>query len=184
MPNKSRLDWVEKAFQLLIEHGVSAISANKVGNSLGLSRGSFYYHFGSSKGFHQAILETWYQRGTVDVLKLNIGKSPQQKLEGLRNFAWLLPHKLDVAIRSWALYDPLAKGYQEKVDADRLNYVTQVYKEALGNKLSEDKLKFTAKLAYYAFIGTQNIQPSLSDAELDEFKQGLHDILAKAFNLK
>jgi AcrR family transcriptional regulator len=179
MAKMTKLMWIEKAFEMLIENGVNSISAEKIAKNFGISRGSFYHHFGSSEEFQRELLETWYKRGTIEVLARNKLTPHSSKLEVLRNFAWSLNHELDVAVRSWALYNPLAKSYQEKVDTDRIGYITDVYSEVSGKSTVDDDVKMAAQLSYLSFIGIQNIQPRICADELDSFRKRLQDMLAQ-----
>jgi len=81
-----------------------------------VNRGSFYHPFGNRQGFHKTLLEDWLQINTMRIHELNKGKFTTEKLKRLKDFAWVLPHKIEVAICAWALYDDLAKEYQIKTD--------------------------------------------------------------------
>jgi len=173
MARKTKQDWYAIAYSSLIESGVEAISAEKLATKLGVSRGSFYHHFGSRQGFHKALLENWLQLNTMRINELNQGKSATEKLRGLKDFAWALPHKLEVAIRAWSLYDEQAREYQIKTDHIRLAYLTDLFEE----KYNKTKAKKAAEVLFYSFIGLQNRQPAPSSDEFHSFKDQINQVL-------
>ena len=178
MARKTKQDWYDVAYSSLIEFGVEAISAEKLAAKLDVSRGSFYHHFGSRRGFHQALLENWLQINTLRIRELNKGKSATEKLKGLKDFAWVLPHKIEVAIRAWALYDDLAKEYQIKTDKIRLAYLTDLFKQ----KYNKTKASKAAEVLFYSFIGLQNRQPMPGDVEFQQFQRLINEILENFLN--
>ncbi len=179
MARKSKTDWIEQGFKFLIDYDINQMSVEKMGNLLSVSRGSFYHHFDNINHFQESLLQAWYQRYTVEILHKNKDLASSEQLVNLRDFAWSLRNDLDVAIRAWSLHDPLAKKYQEKVDSDRLKYLTQIYISTYGKNSDKAKIRIAAQIAYCTFIGTQSIQPELSPAQLKKLKTGLHHLLAE-----
>ncbi len=173
MVRRTKQDWYDVAYKGLIESGVGAISAEKLAARLRVSRGSFYHHFGSKQGFHQALLENWLQLNTMRISELNSGKSVADKLVALSNFAWALPHQLEVAIRAWALYDDLAQEYQIKTDHIRITYLTELFNQKYGKK----KARKAAEVLLYSFIGLQNRQPIAMRSEINKFQKLINEIL-------
>ena len=173
MSRKTKQDWYDIAYQGLTESGIEALSAEKLASRLGVSRGSFYHHFGSCEGFHKALLENWLQKNTMQIDSINQGKTSSEKLIALKQFAWTLPHEIEVAIRAWALYDPLAREYQIKTDKIRLDYITSLFEE----KYSSSKALAAAEVLYYAFIGIQNRQPLQSKNEISRFSELINQVI-------
>jgi len=173
LSRKTKQDWYDIAYQGLIESGIEALSAEKLASKLGVSRGSFYHHFGSCEGFHKELLENWLQRNTLQIDQLNQGKSDSEKIQGLKEFAWALPHKIEVAIRSWALYDDLAKEYQIRVDKKRLDYITSLFEA----KYERARAKKAAEVLFYAFVGIQNRQPMMTENQINSFSQLINEVI-------
>lgn len=171
MAHKTKQDWLDVAYSSLLEFGVESLSAEKMAAKLGVSRGSFHHHFGSRKGFHHALLDDWVEQNTLRIKRLNEGKTPFEQIVGLSDFAWSLPHKIDVAIRAWALYDDLAKEYQEKTDKLRLDYLTHLFEQEYG----KERARKAAEIIFYTFIGMQNHDPDPSDEKFRQF----HSLIGK-----
>ena len=178
MSRKTKQDWYDIAYQGLIESGIESLSVEKLASKLGVSRGSFYHHFGSCEGFYKELLEHWLQRNTMQIDQLNQGKSASEKIRGLKEFAWALPHKIEVAIRSWALYDDLAKEYQIKTDKIRLDYITGLFEA----KYDKTKAKKAAEVLFYAFIGIQNRQPLVTKNEIASFSRLINEVIENYLN--
>ena len=55
----SAKDWLDQGLKALAEHGYTALKAEPLAKALGVSRGSFYWHFADVEAFHAAILKHW-----------------------------------------------------------------------------------------------------------------------------
>lgn len=175
MSRTTREDWIHEAFRLLVDSGADALTAQRLAGRLGVTRGSFYHHFGSREGFLRAVLGQWEEDHTSRVIALSrAGGTPAQRLERLIRHGWHLPHDLDVAIRAWALRDPLAAEYQRRVDNRRLDYVAELYRAFADDPETGDLL---ARIAYFSFLGFQQLEPRLHGTEFAPFIDGLHRVL-------
>jgi len=168
-------DWIRSGFELLVEGGAEALTAQRLAGRLGVTRGSFYHHFGSREGFLRALLGQWEEDHTSRVISLSrAGGTPSQRLERLIRHGWRLPHDVDVAIRAWALRDPLAAEHQRRVDDRRLAYVAELYRAFADDLETGDLL---ARIAYSSFVGFQQLEPHLHGTEFAPFIDGLHRVL-------
>src|SRR5690606_21017046 len=52
-------DWAEAALDLIAEQGVAAVAVEPLARRLGVTKGSFYWHFPSRDALLQAALERW-----------------------------------------------------------------------------------------------------------------------------
>ncbi|HXD37565.1 MAG TPA: helix-turn-helix domain-containing protein, partial [Rhodanobacter sp.] len=65
-PERNRLsaeDWELAALQLIAEQGVGALAVEALARRLGVTKGSFYWHFRTREALLQAALERWEQYG-------------------------------------------------------------------------------------------------------------------------
>ena len=46
-PQQTRDGWIEAALAVLVEEGIEAVQITQLSKRLGVTRGSFYWHFGS-----------------------------------------------------------------------------------------------------------------------------------------
>ena len=52
-------DWAQAALDLISEQGVAAVAVEPLARRLGVTKGSFYWHFPSRDALLQAALERW-----------------------------------------------------------------------------------------------------------------------------
>ena len=52
-------DWAQAALDLIAEQGVGAVAVEPLARRLGVTKGSFYWHFPSRDALLQAALERW-----------------------------------------------------------------------------------------------------------------------------
>ena len=55
----SAQDWIDEGLKALVKSGFTALKAEPLAKALGVSRGSFYWHFKDIDAFHAAILKRW-----------------------------------------------------------------------------------------------------------------------------
>ena len=54
-------DWIDFALTTLAREGFHALKADVLARKLGVSRGSFYWHFTELGTFHARVIEHWRQ---------------------------------------------------------------------------------------------------------------------------
>ncbi len=64
----SKDDWTMAALRALARGGVAAVAVDVLARELGVTRGSFYWHFANREALLVAALETWELRATTDVI--------------------------------------------------------------------------------------------------------------------
>ena len=134
---KSRLkreDWIDKGIELLTRAGIGAVSIEKLATTLGVTRGSFYYHFSDREDLLQAMLEHWAKHWTFEVRDqiASLGLDPGTTLLALlRAIRANRAADHDAPFRAWALYDPKARAVIHQVDETRLGFIRSQF-EGLG----------------------------------------------------
>lgn len=129
-PNLTREDWINEAQRALVKGGIDAVRIDTLAKDLGITRGSFYYHFKSRGELLEGILSTWRARATEAVIaQLRMAKpSPEQQLLHLLE----LPQHgktakeaqaIELSIRAWARREIRAREAIDEVDNHRLSYI-------------------------------------------------------------
>ncbi len=162
-----KLDWINAATQILKTEGVHKVKVEPLARILGVTRGSFYWHFTKRQDLLDAILANWHSSTTVDIIeKLQQGQmSAKGRLEQLLSLAFSVrPDSLAVehAIRAWSLSDSKVKAVVIQVDGQRIEYLKTLIL-ALG--WSEEDAQQRARLVYYCRVGlyTQALIPTLAE---------------------
>src|SRR5947199_7986044 len=61
-------DWLDLGLKTLTRNGFTALKAEPLAKAMGVSRGSFYWHFADIGAFHAAILKHWSDVATEQVI--------------------------------------------------------------------------------------------------------------------
>jgi AcrR family transcriptional regulator len=118
---------LDAGLELLATEGAPALTIERLTDQLGVTKGSYYHHFGSAGGFKTALLdyfEVQYTTRLIDAIQQENAK-PRAKLEHLLRLVLADPDSaaLEIAVRAWALQDPDVRAAQERVDEARTAYL-------------------------------------------------------------
>lgn len=79
-----REDWVRAALAALAQDGPGGVAVERLAGALGVTKGSFYWHFTNRAELVEAALDLWEQDGTVGVIaRLDEIADPMQRLNAL-----------------------------------------------------------------------------------------------------
>src|SRR5215471_4813998 len=96
-------DWIDFALATLAREGFQALKADVLARKLGVSRGSFYWHFPELGTFHVRVIEHWRQTATEAIIaELERYDSRAQRLDVLLRGAFGHPSLLEIRMRAWA----------------------------------------------------------------------------------
>lgn len=124
----NRDDWVLAAFTTLSESGVNAVRVEVLAKLLGVTKGSFYWHFKSRQELLSALLEKWRVEQRVIERVEALGGGAKAKMINLLDSVPRAAHRnnsgaTELAVRSWAKNDDLAAKTLAQVDKDRIQWV-------------------------------------------------------------
>jgi len=170
-------DWTDRALALLMDEGVGAIKISRLCADLGVTKGSFYWHFADLAALMEAITERW-TRETREALNDLQALHNLPPLERLRAMALRLvderSYSVERALREWAHGN--ARVQAVIVEADR--FVFEVVQEALVELgIGADGARLRAGLLVYAGIGFAQGAPALPPPTADDIED-LIDFLA------
>jgi AcrR family transcriptional regulator len=147
----SAKDWLDQGLRTLAKSGFTALKAEPLAKAMGVSRGSFYWHFADVDAFHAAILQHWREVAVEQIIAgIEAAPPDQSPIEQLLRRAFSRRPALEGAIRSWATHDPVARAAVEAVDRRRLGYLESLL-EASG--LATAAARARAQILYWAFLG-------------------------------
>jgi len=126
-------DWIRAAAAHLAANGVDAVRVEPLAASLGVSKGSFYWHFSNRDALLDAVLEWWRRAGVSDVVaQLEQDETgPEARLRALLRRAFA--HRdcgFDVGVRAWAARERRAHEAAREVDGVRTDYVVSLLRAA------------------------------------------------------
>jgi AcrR family transcriptional regulator len=122
----TRDDWLAGAMELLREQGIGGVRILTLAQRMGVSRGSFYWHFRDHADLLEGMLEWWEREMTDNVIRHAETASGQAPRRLLALGEYILGSRLtgyDMAVRSWAQADKTAITVFRRVMQKRLVYV-------------------------------------------------------------
>ena len=123
----SATDWLDQGLKTLARSGFTALKAEPLAKAMGVSRGSFYWHFADVGAFHAAILRHWREVAAEQIIAdLEAASASDVALPLLLRRAFGARLSLEKAIRTWATFDPAAGAAVQAIDRRRLGYVEKL----------------------------------------------------------
>lgn len=174
-------DWVDAASDVLVKETVRGIRIGTLCSQLGVTKGSFYWHFAGRGDLLAAILTSWRARMTGNIIERldQLGDSAALRLRRL----FELPRRprserfarIEQSIRDWARSDSQAQEAMRDVDQERLAYYAAQF-EAMG--LDAETARLRGYIAYCVMMGDSVLRQSLdSDAFSADMVDEVMDLL-------
>lgn len=160
VPDKPRLtaeDWEQAALDLIAEKGVNGLGIQPLARRLGITKGSFYWHFtGREKLLEQALVR-WEQQDIENLKRaLDNGRPAAERLTEfvLKTSRQNRSHEIHAALCA-ASDHPSVKPVMRRVTRRRLEAIARAFRE-LG--LDEDAARHRARLTYTSYVGYIQLQ--------------------------
>ena len=160
----SAKDWLDQGLKALASRGFTALKAEPLAKAMGVSRGSFYWHFADIGAFHAAILARWHEVAAEQIIaNVEAASNDENPLALLLRRVFGERLTLERAVRTWASVDPAARAAVQAIDRRRLSYVEGLLTQS---GLSAEIARARAQILYWAFLGF-----ALSDQPLPKTRQ-------------
>jgi AcrR family transcriptional regulator len=159
-------DWAQAALDLIAEAGVQAVAVEPLARRLGVTKGSFYWHFPSRDALLQAALERWENVEQEAVFgQLEKVSDPRERLRALIQ---MVAHEMSLHVVYSALLQaldhPVVKPVIGRVSERRLDHLERSYRDV---GFGEDDARNRARLAYTAYVGFMQLSIQLPQSRLD-----------------
>lgn len=153
MSTLTRNDWIAAGFDALDGEGYAGMSAESLARRLNVTRGSFYHHFRNREDFVRTLLTAWESDYTARMLAYAAdGRSAGDTLARYLHIAAEKRPGREIAIRAWALHDPLVAEFQQRVDATRLAFAVETSRRWAR---MPGEAEIVGQLAHLCLIGGQ-----------------------------
>jgi AcrR family transcriptional regulator len=158
-------DWIDFALKTLVREGFPALKADVLARKLGVSRGSFYWHFAELGTFHARVIEHWRQAATEAIIAgLERYDTREQRLDMLLRGAFGHSALMEIRMRAWADENAQAAQVMNDIDRRRRAYIEQLLVQAgVAPSLTATR----AQLLYWAYLGAALNRSRLTGAQLD-----------------
>ena len=172
-------DWAQAALDLIAEQGVAAVAVEPLARRLGVTKGSFYWHFPSRDALLQAALERWESVEQEAVFgALERVPDPRERLRALfRMVAHEYQSHVIYSALLKALDHPSVQPVIDRVSKRRLDYLAASFRQT--GLVREDALH-RARLTYAAYVGFLQLNLQLHQARMpqEEFEAYVEHLTA------
>jgi AcrR family transcriptional regulator len=151
-PTLTASDWAEAALQMIAEAGFHAVTVGALAERLGVTKGSFYWHFEGREALLAAALARWERRATEEAVQaLDAIPDHRRRLELIFDASSQPPRARSLyASLAAAADEPVVKAVLARVGAARVEYLDSCYRK-LG--LAPAEARGRAVFAYAAYRG-------------------------------
>jgi AcrR family transcriptional regulator len=175
----SAADWEEAALGTLAESGLGTVAVESLARRLGVTKGSFYWHFATREALIKAALERWEKSDEeIVVAQLDAIADPRERLRELfRRVSGEMPSHVIYAALMQSLDHPLVRPVMARVSQRRLDVLALAYRQA---GLERREAEHRARLAYSAYTGflQLTLQLGLPRLSHDDFEAYVDHVIA------
>ena len=151
-------DWLDAAFAAVVEGGFDQARVLSLSKQLGVTRGSFYWHFGSHADLMEALLARWYARELSIAQQLRAHSTDQPKVDLMHLVQVALAHagedlqnmRFELALRDLGRHDAKVAQRLAQVDQLRFSLFEEKFLRLTANPKTAADL---AGLFYLALVG-------------------------------
>ena len=178
-PTLSAADWEQAAVELIAEKGVQAVAIEPLARRMGITKGSFYWHFPNRESLLEQALQRWEEHDARNLNK-SLGEINQPRDRLISFFRRVGKEKLTHEVYSAlcaAAGHPQVEPVLERVANRRMAHLSAAFRE-MG--MPENQANNQARLTYSVYLGFLQLQrqhqtPSLSS---DEFEAYIEHVIA------
>jgi len=145
--------WLSEALEVLYEYGIDKVSIEPLAKRLGVTKGSFYWHFKNKEDFLSLLPSYWAEKQTTTVMtyvKSQPGNAKSKMKATLEYLAREDPDRYDNAMRAWAYFDSNVAKAVATIDKRRLEFVCDLF---LLAGLNNEEAEMRSRIWYYYDIG-------------------------------
>jgi AcrR family transcriptional regulator len=169
-PALNRDHWIQAGRKALEDGGVEAVRVEVLAKDLGVSKGSFYWHFKNRQDLLEALLERWEDVTDWLIETSNVEKTPHARFRKLFTLIQDLlsqgERSPDPAIFAWSQQDKNVAKRVARVESKRLAFLKRIFLDA-GFKPSQAVRR--SEVGYLIFCGylerTSRQAPLTSDLD-------------------
>ncbi len=169
----SAADWELEALRVIAEQGIGAVAIEPLARRMGITKGSFYWHFTGRESLLEQALIGWEEHDARNLAR-SLGEldCPRDRLISFfRNVSREgLTHQVYSALTASADH-PQVQPVLERVASRRMAHIAQAFEE-LG--LATGEAEHHARLTYSVYLGFLQLQrqsqaPALSSQQFEAY---------------
>jgi len=166
-------DWEQQALVLIAEKGIRAVAVESLAARMGVTKGSFYWHFHNRESLLEQSLIRWEKHDAANLqTSLSAIEDPRERLRSFfrRTGREKLTHNVYSSL-CMASDHPQVEPLLERVAQRRMKHIEKAFEE-IG--FDPQEASHRARLTYSAYLGFLQLQkqhqtPSLSSEEFEAY---------------
>jgi AcrR family transcriptional regulator len=144
-------DWLNHGLKTLAREGFTALKVVPLAKTMGVSRGSFYWHFADIEAFHAELLKLWRDIAAERIIAdVDAAAGKDSAVQVLLHRVFGEQRGLENAVRRWAMVDAAARTAVQAIDRRRLSYVEGLLRAA-GVAVEDARMR--AQILYWTYLG-------------------------------
>ena len=164
-----RFDWLLKALEIFVAEGIDAVRITRLAEDLGVTRGSFYWHFKNREDLIAALVSYWKDKNTAAITQ-SVNRA-ESLAEGIFNFfetcidAAQFDPRLDLALREWARRSEDVRNLVDREDQARIDALRDFYQRfdyASSDALIRARVLYFSQIGFYALEVNESLATRLS----------------------
>jgi AcrR family transcriptional regulator len=172
----SREDWIRGALELMSVTGVESVKIVPLARQLGVTSGSFYWHFKNRPELYDALLDYWEREMTdaaIEAAKRIEGPPIERIWHLMEQVMSTGMARYDLAIWHWAQSDTNANRAFKRALKKRFSFAAWMYSEA---GFPKEQAEIRGRMMVIYMMGESTLIPD-SMAKRKEFLKLKHAIL-------
>lgn len=164
---RTREDWIEAAISALAERGEVGLAVEELARNLGVTKGSFYWHFKDRAALVAATLETFERLGADEPIRqLRQVANGRERLRQLFALAFGHTRELRAERALFAMKDPAVHEVIARVHEKRRAFLSATYRSLGLSRAEADRWSATAYATFVGAVGLADQAPWNDDATL------------------
>ena len=167
-----RLDWLQQALDLFVAESIDAVRITRLADELGVTRGSFYWHFENREDLIEALVSFWKDKNTSAIR--DAVESAASLEDGILGFfetcvdTRQFDPRLDLALREWARRSASIHELVNAEDSARIETLRDFYARfdyPMPDALIRARVLYYSQIGFYALEVREALPTRLSYTE-------------------
>jgi len=167
-----RFDWLLKALDIFVAEGIDAVRITRLAQDLGVTRGSFYWHFRNREDLIDTLVSYWKDKNTEAITESvshagDLADGIFRFFETCIDTARFDP-RLDLALREWARRSAKVRTLVDREDEARIKALCDFFSRfgyAMPEALIRARVLYYSQIGFYALEVTESLATRLGYTE-------------------
>ena len=167
-----RFDWLQTALEIFVAEGIDAVRITRLADDLGVTRGSFYWHFQNREDLINSLVSYWKDKNTAAITESMTQAA--SLADGIFRFfetcidATLFDPRLDLALREWARRSKSIHALVQSADQARIDALCDFYQRfdyPMPQALIRARVLYYSQIGFYALGTSDSMKTRLAYTE-------------------